>query len=293
MFKFKNTFKYNHKTPFDFFPFSNGKIINLSNLLYVNEADVLPVQFNFNSIVNIKKAFVIKKEKKEYKILVHPEIENLAKAFKQYDLCTKTIKKPFNKKDVLEKYKEMFQILINELICFLSKRFDVLANGNFRYLNLYTVYNNTIDCAPLEEILNFYMQTMTTQTLIFNDYRSYFSKKREQYEVVVNKIHNYKTLKEKLEEFINSDSDYYVPQEKISKLKIDIKSLENSLNCSNSKHLRLKKTLEYMYEIMDHINNNPIFNKDYLTEFCKLLETYIEKETALDQFCYKILNKEI
>ena len=194
---FKNTIKYNDKMGYKICCFYTTYPINLSSLLFVNDKQPIFPFFSFSSIINSNKIISIKKHKKQCNIILHPEIEKLAKAFKISNLTSMTIEKVPNKKIMKNMYNNLLDSLYDEIENFIYIRHMIIADNKLGLLQKDTetiINNNNDDYSSLKEAFQAFKQTIPSTKLTFFDYCSMIENKKDNYSIIVNQIYDYTTL---------------------------------------------------------------------------------------------------
>lgn len=293
---FKNTIKYN-KRILRKAKYLNSDIMNLSSILFSDnpltkkcKANDYPI-FNLEKIMPFEKVVIVKKIKEVYHIVVHPEIEKLAPIFECYHLnsTATTSKRKINY--IVEKLKERYQRLLNNIEEFCKNRALILNNIEIFELSNLTTEENV----ELTKIVKHLQAIYLNPKIQFFDYQEKGLKKQN-YEQELNYIYNYRQLRNVLLTLVNNKTEYIFSTDKLKYLEEQKQELLKEKQMIHSSWLffnMIKVDEEIVKNHLNNLNDSPYFAIEYLRKFYQALEEEVRKEFALNNLIYNIILKNI
>lgn len=299
---FSNLTKYNKdcvKNDINYF----SHIINLSSMLFtfpVSKKEKCLEVFDIHSIFNYHEC--VKTDRigpKKYIGIIHPDILELSKEFgytlTDYEINNKVI----NFKSEMASIAEVSDIMNNiaymfkEIIKFIQTRDKII---NFKTLGNISTYDEEFN-EELIDILEKIIEREEEATLKFNDifmHAGLYYDKRS-YELYTSAVYNYQTLSNLLKKLILSDSEYYTSKwlKDYEERKEKLENTEEKTSHTFNEIKFIKKNIAKENEILDYINNSPVFKKETLAILYVRLEEYVKKEKAIENFVNKILSGQL
>ena len=278
--------------------------VNLSSLKYsycppITFTGIPPsAKFDLKSILNEKQLMkIFKKQKEGYILLVHSEIETLAKAFSM-DISTIEFSTANEALEKLEEYKNRFYKLIFQVENFVAERkylvVNIPTNSSIRKISPYKEDTDKELCSLIRNLND----TLPEEELSLNDYtldnEGYISFQKN-HKVNTCSLYNYQKMQSFFKELVLSENEYYSD----FKHKQETEYLRNVLKrmvIEKPEEIELKDKLFYteeflnlMYKKIDNINASPLFNKETFAMLYIKLEDFVEKEKAINNFVDKII----
>lgn len=284
---------YFNNDPFKYDEYMKNKCDNnnISTLLYASSNNFDLKGFLFEKDLIEQHKF----SEKEVVFILNPDIAKLSEAFEY--ICPVT----YEENNLLHcKSEELtikldISLMLNKVTEFIKKRNYAFSSCDFSHI---TNFDKNVQ-KEINEALCYLLNLMPPKELTINDWfehqnimikRGYFEK--------VQYIHNYEMLRNLLVSYCLNPSEYFECNIGLSKLKKEKVLLQKKLKTVSVDEQKIiidkindceMKIREY-HNTISIVNEIPSFNQETISKFCLFLESYVEKEKALNNFIFAVRN---
>lgn len=267
---------------------------NISSNLFVDLNNTSPLAsqiYKFENAVSIPSAINMKRKLNgKYIVSIHPEIKKLGEAFGYDEVFKDYIAK--NKNEAIQKDLD-FCLDVEGLLFtaekFLTQRYNLIKKADV------SEFENYFEDATeeLHDIMTIIPDTLsnyvyTSEDLKFDDFYNRLDYDRHSF--YVKKVHNYESLRNFFKELAFSEKEYYENEymtnqmlTKRDQIKEDLSKDKGNLKLQADLS-KCERELKEIFENFDEINAIPLFTKETFAIFAVLLEEYVEKEKAVNNF---------
>lgn len=274
--------------------YDSYQTVNLSSLLYSSDLKLVHPTLS-SSLFRLKNILYTEyvqsvKINEKYITLTHPAIAELLETFKYHPYKPMTTNTLEEAKIVEKDIKANIKSLFETIEIFVISR-EKVVSGQKLPLFWYTDEEREKILELITLINNSFMDIKRE----FYDYQYFITGdiEKTKYELSLDYIHNYKTLKECFKYLALQDTEYYTfddEKEIIEYRLYEINSLPFAdIECDVEIDI-LEEKLKKIEELTNFINNEPFFTKEFFATFALMFDKLIEEENAIDKFVKTILN---
>lgn len=269
---------------------------NLSTLLFVYSKKF----FELNNLIDLNKIIAIYSENgTKYEIMIQPDIQDMAYSF-GYSLENIEVSTTTELVQKLGEYKETCIKLLYDIETFYKNRTDVLMGKNIRFLS---PYDGDKDKEILDLISNIQeiLPSISRQVI---DYEYGSTHIQSQILEDLYALSNYELLRNFCKEYSKECKPFQIESipDVIENLK-EKSSLESKINSGDIEGTQyweaqetiseLEEDINYNKNIINAINTSPFYKREFFAMLYIALEDVVEKEEALNNFIFKIINNEL